>query len=52
LTLHKREDESFSDLFERLLDSQAQGIQTLSKLRGWTEFEGIDKPEFISNDPN
>jgi predicted CopG family antitoxin len=52
LTLQKREDESFSDLFERLLDNQVQGIETLSKLRGWTEFEGNDKVNIISDDLN
>jgi predicted CopG family antitoxin len=52
LTLQKGENESFSDLFERLLDNQVQGIETLLKLRGWTEFKGNDKAEIISNDLN
>ncbi|MDQ6722825.1 MAG: antitoxin VapB family protein [Thermoproteota archaeon] len=38
LTLQKEKDESFSDLFERLLDNQVSGIETLSKLRGSVEF--------------
>ena len=37
LTLHKRTDESFSDLFERLLDNQKSGIEILKKLRGTLE---------------
>ena len=49
LTLQKGEEESFSDLFERLLDNQIQGVQTLSKLRGCTEFDGVDKAEFLSD---
>ena len=48
LILQKKEDESFSDLFERLLDNQLQGIETLTKLRGYTEFEGNDKAEILS----
>jgi predicted CopG family antitoxin len=50
LILHKGEDEIFSDLFERLLDNQVQGIETLTKLRGSTEFEGNDKAKIISDD--
>jgi predicted CopG family antitoxin len=34
LSSHKGKDESFSDLFERLLDSQFSGIEILKKLRG------------------
>jgi len=48
LILQKKEDESFNDLFERLLDNQVQGIETLTKLRGYTEFEGNDKAEILS----
>jgi predicted CopG family antitoxin len=48
LILQKKEGESFSDLFERLLDNQVQGIETLTKLRGYTEFEGNDKAEILS----
>ena len=38
LTSQKRKDESFSDLFERLLDSQVTDIEILRKLRGSVEF--------------
>ena len=34
LTLEKKEDESFSDLFDRLLDNQVSGVEVLRKLRG------------------
>jgi len=48
LILQKKEGESFSDLFERLLDNQVQGIETLTKLREYTEIEGNDKAEILS----
>jgi predicted CopG family antitoxin len=38
LTFQKRKDESFSDLFERLLDNQVTDIEILRKLRGSVEF--------------
>ncbi|MGN6709201.1 MAG: antitoxin VapB family protein [Candidatus Nitrosocosmicus sp.] len=34
LTLEKGKEESFSDLFERLLDRQVSGLETLRKIRG------------------
>ncbi len=34
LSSHKGKDESFSDLFQRLMDSQFSGIESLKKLRG------------------
>ncbi len=43
LTLQKGKDESFSDLFERLLENQVNGIQTLRRLRGSVEFDKDDK---------
>jgi predicted CopG family antitoxin len=48
LILQKKEDESFSDLFERLLDNHVQGIETLTKLRCYKEFEGNDKAKILS----
>jgi len=48
LILQKKEDESFSDLFERLLNNPVQGIETLAKLRGYKEFEGNDNAEILS----
>ena len=38
LTLQKKEDESFSDLFERLIDNQISGIELLRKLGSSVEF--------------
>ncbi len=38
LSLQKGKDESFSDLFERLLDNQVSGILALKELRGSVEF--------------
>ena len=35
----KRKDESFSDLFERLLDNQLSGIMALTTIRGSVEFD-------------
>jgi len=34
LSTHKGKEESFSDLFERLLDNQFSGIEILRKLKG------------------
>jgi len=48
LILQKKGDESFSDLFERLLNNPAQGIETIAKLRGYKEFEGNDNAEILS----
>jgi predicted CopG family antitoxin len=39
LSLQKRKDESFGDLFERLLDNQVSGILALKMLRGSIEFD-------------
>jgi predicted CopG family antitoxin len=39
LTLQKAKDESFSDLFERLLDNQVSGSLALKKLRGSIEID-------------
>jgi predicted CopG family antitoxin len=38
LSLQKGIDESFSDLFERLLNNQVSGILALKELRGSVEF--------------
>jgi predicted CopG family antitoxin len=43
LSTHKEKDESFSDLFERLLDNQISGIDILSKLKGSIDFQNIRK---------
>ena len=43
LSMQKGKDESFSDLFERLLDSQVSGIITLKTLRGSVEFDDDGK---------
>jgi|tagenome__1003787_1003787.scaffolds.fasta_scaffold15811332_1 predicted CopG family antitoxin len=42
LSTHKGKDESFSDLFERLLDNQFSGIEILKKLRGSIDIQ-IDR---------
>ena len=34
LSSQKEKDESFSDLFERLMDNQFSGIDILKKIRG------------------
>ena len=39
LSLQKERDESFSDLFERLLDNQLSGTIALTTLRGSVEFD-------------
>ncbi|MGQ9722760.1 MAG: antitoxin VapB family protein [Candidatus Jordarchaeum sp.] len=41
----KREDESFSELFERLVEG-VSSIETLKKLRGCVEF--VDKEKMLS----
>ena len=38
LSTLKVKDESFSDLFERLMDNQISGIEILKKLKGSVEF--------------
>jgi predicted CopG family antitoxin len=43
LSLQKGKDESFSDLFERLLDNQVSGVMALKTLRGSAEFDDDDK---------
>jgi predicted CopG family antitoxin len=42
LSLQKGKDESFSDLFERLLNNQISGILALKELRGSIEFKGVN----------
>ena len=39
LSMQKGKDESFSDLFERLLDNQLSGIMALTTLRGSVVFD-------------
>jgi predicted CopG family antitoxin len=39
LSMQKGRDESFSDLFERLLDNQLSGIMALTTIRGSVEFD-------------
>jgi len=43
LSLQKGKDESFSDLFERLLDNQVSGTIALKSLRGSVEFDDDGK---------
>jgi predicted CopG family antitoxin len=43
----KGEEESFSDLFERLAECQ-DSRQTLLRLRGSVEFKGKEKEELLS----
>ncbi|HXS59976.1 MAG TPA: antitoxin VapB family protein [Candidatus Sulfopaludibacter sp.] len=38
LLSRKGKDESFSDLFEKLMDNQFSGIEILRKLKGSVEF--------------
>ena len=38
LSAQKEKDESFSDLFERLMDNQISGIEILRKLKGSVEY--------------
>ena len=42
LSSQKGKDESFSDLFQRLMDSQFSGIEILKKLRGTIDIQ-IDR---------
>ena len=42
LSLQKAKDESFSDLFERLLNNQVSGILALKELRGSIEFNEVN----------
>ena len=42
LSSHKGKDESFSDLFQRLMDNQFSGIEILKKLRGTIDIQ-IDR---------
>jgi len=42
LSSHKGKDESFSDLFQRLMDNQFSGIEILKKLRGSIDIQ-IDR---------
>jgi predicted CopG family antitoxin len=42
LSLQKGKDESFSDLFERLLNNQISGILALKELRGSIEFKEVN----------
>jgi predicted CopG family antitoxin len=39
LSLQKGKDESFSDMFERLLNNQVSGILALKELKGSMEFD-------------
>ena len=43
LSLQKGKDESFSDLFERLMDNQVSGTIALKSLRGSVEFDDDGK---------
>ncbi len=45
LSLQKGKDESFSDLFERLLDDHVSGIDMLRKLRGSVDFKKGEKED-------
>jgi predicted CopG family antitoxin len=42
LSLQKGKDESFSDLFERLLNNQVSDILALKDLRGSIEFKEVN----------
>jgi len=44
----KREDESFSKLFERLVEGM-NPVENLMKLRGWVEFKDKEKMLFEIN---
>jgi predicted CopG family antitoxin len=48
LSLEKRKNESFSDLFERLLFGRVGDINALKKLRGSVIFANNEKDELIS----
>ncbi len=52
LTLQKGKDNSFSDLFERLLDDHISGIHTFKKLRGSIEFDKDGKEEILTGISN
>lgn len=43
----KRKDESFSELFERLTESEVP-LETLKKLRATVEFKETEKEEMLS----
>jgi predicted CopG family antitoxin len=43
----KREDESFSELFERLVEGMSPS-ETLKRLRGCVEFKNKDKEKMLS----
>ena len=46
----KRKEESFSDLFERLMDQNSySGIHISEKLRSYVEFEGTEKKGILSD---
>jgi predicted CopG family antitoxin len=49
LVARKTKDESFSELFERLLEgSTANAVETLAKLRGSVEFKRDSKAALLS----
>jgi predicted CopG family antitoxin len=48
LTLQKGKDDSFSDLFERLLDDHISSIHTLKKLRDSIEFDKYEKKGVVT----
>lgn len=49
LAARKAKDESFSELFERLLEgSTANAVETLAKLRGTVEFKKGSKAAMLS----
>jgi len=46
----KRKEESFSDLFERLMDQKScSGIHILEKLKSSVEFEGNEKETILAD---
>jgi predicted CopG family antitoxin len=50
LIAHKGKDESFSDLFERLIDENFRSsINVLKKLRGSMEFDKNDKGTILKD---
>lgn len=49
LVARKANGESFSELFERLLEgSSANAVETLAKIRGSVEFKGDSKAAMLS----
>lgn len=48
LSQEKRKNESFSDLFDRLLSGRVGNIDTLKKLRGSVTFTNNEKDELMS----